>query len=401
MATSTTGMFLTALALALGADELQYGKLAGAVFVGGSLQLLLTPLLHWLGSRRRFCLVGLGATRLLRILLAASPLLVLWGLTPGDVIWVMFVLLMLSAITGTASETARQSWVSDLIPKQRLGSFIGWRSAIMQCAGIVAVLAYSQFIEVWRDHGRDLVVGFQYLILFGTGLGMIGLVCISRTPEPKMTERMSPAVQRLAVTLPFRDERFRRFMVFHCSWMFSMAMAGMFFHLYMLDYLGLQHMANGYALVAATDVISMLLGVAAAPIWGRLADRWGTRRMLLRVGVVMGIFPLLWIPITPGAWWLVFAVVPLRFFASGCEIGPITLAMQLAPRRRRSIYIGVYRSLACVMLAVAPIVGGAIAHVIGPSFAKVGSFNLAGLHVLFVISAVGRLASLWWLKRVR
>lgn len=400
MGTSTSGMFLTGLALALGANALQYGKLAGAVFIGGSLQLLVVPLLYRLGSRRRFCLMGLGMTRLLRIMLAASPLLVLWGVSPGGVIWAMFFLLICSAITGTASETARQSWMSDLVPIARLGRFIGWRVATMLCAGILAVLGYSQFIETWRGSGRDLVVGFQCLILFGTAVGVIGLFCIAKTPEPRLTERMSPAVYRMAVTLPFRDRRFRRFMAFHCLWMFSLAMGGMFFHLYMLDYLGLQHKQNGYYLVALTDIISMLLGIVAAPIWGRLADHWGTKRMLLRAGTVIAVFPLMWIPITPNMWWLIYGVVLVRFFGSACEIGPTKLAMQLSPKRRRSVYISVYRSLGCMMLAIAPIVGGAIAHAVGPSLTTVGSFNVTGLHLLFVISAVGRLSSLWWLRRI-
>jgi len=401
MATSTSGMFLTGLALALGANVLQYGKLAGAVFVGGSLHLLVVPLLHTFGSRRRFCLAGLGMTRLLRISLAAAPLLLVWGMSPAGVMWVMFVVLLLSAITGTASETARQSWMSDLIPKARLGRFIGWRSAIMRCAAMSAVLGYSQFIEFWRGTGQELVVGFQYMILFATGLGVIGLVCLSRAPEPWMSERLSPALHRFAITLPFRDRRFRRFMAFHCGWMFSTSLAGMFFHLYMLDYLQLQHRPNGYLLVAATDIISMLLGVASAPIWGRLADRWGTKRVLMRAGMVMVIFPLLWIPITPERWWLIYVVILLRVFGSANEIGLMKMGMQLAPRRRRSVYISVYRSLGCVMLAIAPMVGGAIAHAAGSSLWVFGSFTFAGLHLLFVISTAGRLASLWWLRRVR
>ncbi len=401
MATSTSGMYLTGLALALGANESQYGKLAGAIFVGGSMQLLVVPLLHRLGSRRRFCLMGLGMTRLLRISLAAAPLLAVWGMSAANVIWVMFVLLMLSAITGTAAESARQSWITDLVPKGRLGRFIGWRSSIMRAAGILAVLGYSQFIEFWRHTSQNLVMGFQILIVFGTALGVVGLVCIGKAPEPPMSERLSPAIQRLAMTLPFRDRRFRRFMIFFCPWTFSLAIAGMFFHLYMLEYLQLRYRPMGYALVAATDIVSMLLGVASAPIWGRLADRWGTRRMLLRAGVVVGFFPLLWIPITPGLWWLVFVVILLRVFGSACEIGPMTMAMQMAPARRRSIYLGVYRSLGCLMMAIAPMVGGAIAHAAGPSVWTLGSFTVTGLHLLFVIAALGRLSSLWWLRRVR
>ncbi len=400
MATSSSGMFLTGMALALGANESQYGKLAGAIFVGGSMQLLVAPMLHWLRTRRRFCLAGLGTTRFLRICLAASPLLALGGSTPAQIMWVMFALLLLSAITGTASETARQSWMSDLVPSGRLGHFIGWRSAIMRLAAILAMLAYSGYIELWRMHGQPLITGFQILIVFGTGLGVVGLVCLGKAPEPRMSEQLTPRARWAAVSLPFRDRRFRRFILFFCTWTFSMPLAGLFFHLYMLDYLGMQDRPLGFFLVGVTDIISMAIGMASARMWGRLSDKWGTKRMLMRAGFVMALFPLLWIPITPRFWWLIFIVILVRVCGSACEIGPMMLGMQLSPSHLRATYIGVYRSLGCMMIAVAPMIGGAIAHAAGRSFLQIGSFTFIGLHLLFVLSTIGRLMSLWWLRRV-
>lgn len=400
MATSTSGMYLTGLALALGANELQYGKLAGAIFVGGSLQLILVPILHRLGSRKAFCLAGLGTTRLLRLALAASPLLILTGMTPGQIMWVMFFLLLISAITGTASETARQSWMSDLVPSGRLGRFIGWRAFVMRFAAMAAILIYSLHIELWRRAGLDLVTGFQILIVFGTGLGVIGLICLGKSPEPPMQERLAGVTGFQGITLPLRDPRFRKFIVFQCLWSFSMPIAGLFFHMYMLEYLGFRHQPFGYFLVAATDIISLAIGMVSARAWGRLADRWGTKRMLLRVGFVMALFPLLWIPVTPPVRWLVFLIVLIRVFGSGCETGIMALPMQIAPEHQRAVYLGVYRSAACVMTAIAPVVGGAIAVHVGSSFATIGSFTFNGFHVLFVISTIGRLASLWWLRRL-
>jgi len=46
-------------------------------------------------------------------------------------------------------------------------------------------------------------------------------------------------------------------------------------------------------------------------------------------------------------------------------------------------------------------VGGAIAYAAGPELWHLGGFTFNGLHLLFVISTVGRLASLWWLRRIR
>ncbi len=400
MATSLAGLFLTGFALSLGANEMQFGKLAGAVFVGGALNFLVVPLLHNFGSRKRFCLAGLGTTRVVRVGIASAPILAVYGVSPAGLMWVLFALLVLAALTGTASETGRLSWMTDLVPGVRLGRFIGWRSAVMRCAAIVAVFVYSQFIEFWRGAGYAMVTAFQCVILFATGLGVVGLFCMAKAPEPPMSERFSPATRWAATSLPFRDVGFRRLMAFHCSWSFSAAIAGMFFHMYMLKYLHLQDRPMGYVWVAATDAISMVLAMVAAPIWGRLADRWGPRRVLMRAAFVMALFPLFWIPITPAVWPLIFVVILARVCVSGVEIGPITMAMQMAPERQRSVFLSVYRSVGCAAHAIAPMIGGAIAYAAGPELWQLGGFTFNGLHLLFVISTVGRLASLWWLRRI-
>jgi len=400
MGSSTSGLYLTGFALALGANELQVGKLAGAVFVGGALQFLVVPSLSWVGSRRWFCITCLGITRVLRFAVAATPLLFLWGLTPSTLIWLIYGLLLLSAITGTAAETVRQSWMTDLVPGAHLGRYLGWRSAIGSSAGIVAALLYSQFLEVWRGSGHQTLTGFQTLIVFATFLGVIGLFCLAKAPEPPMPEATTKTGAVSGFSLPFRDKRFCAFMVFQCAWVFSVGIGGMFFHLYMLDYLQLRHRPMGYVWVAATDILSEILSMAMAPVWGYLADRWGTKRMLLLAAGIIAVYPLLWIPITPGLWPLVFVVVIAQLANSGMEVGPMTLAMQLAPQPHRSVYLSMYRSLACVMMAVAPVVGGAIALRLGPSAWVLGTFAFTGLHVVFMLSAAGRLGSLLLLRRV-
>jgi len=401
MGTSTSGLYLTGLALALGANELQVGKLSGAVFVGGVLQFLVVPSLRWIGSRRWFCVLCLGTTRVLRFAIAATPLLGVWGVSPPDLIWTIYILLLLSAVTGTAAETVRQSWMTDLVPGAQLGRFLGWRSAIAGSAGIVAAVSYSRFIELWRGSGHAALTGFQLLIAFGTCLGVLGLWCLTKAPEPPLRETRDGPLRWSRFAVPFKDPRFRAFMAFHCAWAFAAGIAGMFFHLYMLDYLQLRHRSMGYVWIAATDILSEVLSMSMAPVWGHLADRWGTRRMLLTAATIMAVYPLLWIPITPGLWPLVFLVTATQFANSGMEIGPMTLAMQLAPPEHRSTYLSVYRSLACVMNAIAPVVGGAIALRVGSQMPGLGTFALTGLHLVFVLSAMGRLGSLFLLRRIR
>jgi MFS family permease len=156
-----------------------------------------------------------------------------------------------------------------------------------------------------------------------------------------------------------------------------------------------------YWLISWTDFVTHLVGLTAAPTWGMLADRWGTKRMLTVALTAKAIFPFLWLAILPQWWYLVFAVVAVRVFNTAQEIGFVNLGLRLAPEADRAAYISVYRGCNNLARAIAPALAGVLAALIGDRVWQAGPIPVTALHVLIIISGVLRLGSLLWLRKIR
>jgi DHA1 family multidrug resistance protein-like MFS transporter len=109
--------------------------------------------------------------------------------------------------------------------------------------------------------------------------------------------------------------------------------------------------------------VTPALTAVMAPFWGRLADRYGRKvmveRSLLSFVVVMAAMAYVTRP------WQVFALRAVQGFFAG--YGALTLAMAAdsAPRDRTAYAIGYVQTAQRLGPAIGPIVGGAVAQVVG------------------------------------
>jgi DHA1 family multidrug resistance protein-like MFS transporter len=109
--------------------------------------------------------------------------------------------------------------------------------------------------------------------------------------------------------------------------------------------------------------VTPALTAVMAPFWGRLADRYGRKvmveRSLVSFVVVMAAMAYVTRP------WQVFALRAVQGFFAG--YGALTLAMAAdsAPRDRTAYAIGYVQTAQRLGPAIGPIVGGAVAQVVG------------------------------------
>jgi MFS family permease len=113
----------------------------------------------------------------------------------------------------------------------------------------------------------------------------------------------------------------------------------------------------------------VLIGVAPlvaglmAPVWGRLADRYGQKRMALRA-VGSYVVLLLLSAVVNDVWQLLVLRVGIGFFGG---LGPLALAMATArvPPEHTGRAVGSIQAAQILSAAVGPLVGGVLADVIG------------------------------------
>jgi MFS family permease len=350
----TGGLFLTGLALALGARELLIGVIAALPLAAKLGQLYLSWRIERAGRWRRTALVS--------AVIGRAPLLVAAALAvmrPGALTLALFVAsLAVAAVGASAFELAFLTWTAELIPEPLRGVFWGRRGQIAGAVGIVATL-----LAAWLLGGDDGSVSSfprqRLAVVFAAGalFGLLGIGFLRRLPAPRRKESRAQEVPlRRALSIPLRDRSFRQFLAFSAAWSFTAGFMAPFYMVYMLRELKLSFFAVS-ALTALTNVIMS----ATQVYWGRLGDHFGTKPVLRIGSYLIVLAPLAWLFTSPRHLWPVVVVQVVSGLGwSAFHVSQGNLALKLSPENKRPSYLGTFGAAAGASEAIAPILGGAI-----------------------------------------
>jgi MFS family permease len=359
MGTLTTGTFLIAFALLLGASNLIIGLLAA---IPPLLQLLQIPtilLIEKIRNRKLISIFSAALSRLFWIPIIAIPFL--FSASAG--ITVLLLSLIAQAAFGAVSGCSWNSWIRDVLPQNVLGSFFSKRMRIATLTGIVLSIAAAAFIDKWKVLFPDKPI-YAYSILFGIGLiaGLIGLIFISRIPEPRMQEEAEKSSFFEALIEPFKNENFRNLIIYLCSWSFAVNLATPFFTVYMLKRLNLE-----MSFIIFLTVISQAAHLLFLKIWGKFSDVFSNKSVLAVSGPMFMISILLWafttlpekhqftLPLLVGIYIL------MGMSTAGVNLGTGNISFKLAPKGNATAYLTASNFAIAIAASIAPILGGRFA----------------------------------------
>lgn len=355
----TGGAFLVAFAIKLGASNLVIGMLAA---IGPLAQLLQLPsifLVEKIRNRRAIVVVSAALSRLCWLLIALVPFL--FGAKIG--LAVLLVSMIVASALGAISGCSWNSWMRDLIPQNVLGAFFSKRMRIATGVGIALSLAAAFYLDYWKKLLPNAEIqGYSILFLVGFLSGALGLYFLARTPEKRMPKvEGKPNFFRL-LGQPFRDENFRKLIVFMCSWNFAVNLAGPFFMVYMLKRLGLS-----MSFIIALSIVSQVMNFVFLKIWGRYTDRFSNKSVLAISGPLFILSILAWTFTTmPEKYFLTIPLLIVIHIVMGLSSAGVSLAsgnisMKLAPEGQATTYLAANTIVNSVAAGIAPILGGKFA----------------------------------------
>ena len=347
------GVFLTAYALALGADALAIAVLAAVPLAAKVSQVFTSAHIERAGHWPQTALACAAIARLTLLAAAALPFL----LHSPDAARALVALIALSSLVASFFDLALLTWMAELVPPGIRGRFLGTRNRTSGLAGQVTTLAAAAVIQgIFGARGQSPLV-FAALFAVAGGVGLAALPVLARVPPPRRT-RSRVEVPRLRNMLlaPLRDRNCRTFMIFAALWHGAIGVSSPFLLVFMLDELGL-------SLLSVTALVSLNSIVAAGTMtyWGRLGDHFGAKTVL-RAGTYL-IMPatLLWLIVTPGRTWpiVVFQLVAgLGWGAYNTNVN--NLMLKLAPAGRGPSYVASLGAVAGIAEAIGPLAGGVI-----------------------------------------
>ena len=405
MTTLTGGTFLTAIAIYLGASNIQIGLLASLPAMTNITQLAAIWLVQRYRNRRAIAVVSNAMARFPLLLIGIMPLI----FTAGASIKALIFLLFFHYLFGSLAGPGWNSWMKDLIPSGKLGSFYSHRGRLMQILSVSLSLVMALVIDhVKLKHPGQEITMYAIMFIVGGVVGMAGVYFLSSTPEPKTT--MNNDSLMLMMKKPLQNENFRRLMYFQVAWSFALNIATPFYSVFVLKTLGIP-----ISYLVFLGIITQLSSIGTIRLWGKFSDAY-SNKTILRITAPLYAFCILCWTITeiPTGRSTVLVMLGLIHIATGVFTAGINLSLgniglKLAPKEDAISYIVVRSMLMAAFASLAPIVGGALADFFVTREFNIG-FHLGSVHIqllrirhlgfLFILASAMAMLSMSLLNRV-
>ena len=372
--------YIPPLAIAMNASATQIGLLSSLPnLIAPFLQLHAANLLKK-HNRKRIVLISILVQALMWVPIAFIPFL--FGKNNNGV-WLIILFYVICFSAGKFYIPVWNSWMKDLVPKDEIGKFFGKRNAIYTFVLVTIVILSSLFLDYFNKGeflGIELVlVIFGALFLIAMIAGFVDMYILYKQHEPKFEYDSKSYFSLLDFVKRIGNSNFGRFVLYVSLFSLGVNMAGPFFAVYMLNELKFSYVTYIMMTVAAS-----LASIIFMPVWGKIADKYGTVIVLKSCSIIVGIYPLLFLlSKSPIALFLMNAFS--GFGWAGFNLCAANFVYDVAKREKVALCVTYQNIFSGIGIFLGTTIGGLLATM--PRFRLLGSVFL----FIFLISAIARL----------
>lgn len=323
----------------LGADPQTLGLVMGASTLTGVLLKLPAGALSDAMGRRTVLLVAAG-------LFALTPFAYPWTAGLGALIAIRF---LHGSATALFSPTASAA-LSDLAPAGERGRWLGTYSAI-QGSGQAA----GPMLAGWLLG----IVGYGWTFMTAGIFGSIAWFMLLRAPSRGEPRRVAWREMRDAVVAVARDHRVILTSLAQAGQFMLHGIVAAFLPVYAVEQIGLSPAQAGILFGA-----QMITTILSRPVFGRLSDQLGRRRMIV-TGITLSAIA---VALYAQATGFLVAVLLSMIYGAGLAIttsSTAALITDLSDRKRYGAAHGLFGTIFDVGDALGPIAGGFVAANVG------------------------------------
>jgi hypothetical protein len=289
-------------------------------------------------------------------------------------------------VAAVIANSAWVTWMGDLVPDRIRGRFFGRRTIYLNIAGTLTSLAAAVLLDRlapigWTGAALSMLTAAACLA------GGVSVVLLRRQHEPPLAaEAAEPAGQTIKRAL--RDRRTRPFLGYLFAWNAAVGLSATFFAYHMLT-----NLQTGFLVVAAHGVGVAAVRIVSARFWGHAVDRIGAGPVVVFCSFGIAAVPLTWFFVTPDRLWpIALDALFAAFLWAGHNIAAFDLTIGLAPRPSRPYHLAAFATAGGLGFGLASILAGQLAALVPAHFMVAGE-DWTNLHVLFLLSALGRLGA--------
>ncbi len=321
--------------------------------------------------------------------LAWLPVCVAIFLPASPSFWLMLAAYVALIALANFPNPAWQSLMGDLVPEHRRGRYFGIRNALSNGTLTAATFAAGWWLTLCQQRPGLALLGldgrsFGFLALFALAgaARLLSAYYLSRVHEPAYAPQPADRFTLLQFLRRAPQAHFGRF-VFWCA----LIWVGIGAVLPYLAWYLLEELKFSPGQFATATTAGLLTNVLSQPLWGRLNDRFGSKRVLTAGGVGLVATPLLLLNCTE-FWHFVLALAydGLAMAAYNIAIGNYLLDAVTPPKRARC---AAYHALFVALGTAVGNFGGALLAQHGPAPFQIGTWGLTHAFSWVLLASVG------------
>ncbi|MBI4448087.1 MFS transporter [Candidatus Woesearchaeota archaeon] len=338
--------FLSAFAVFLKATSMQLGLLSALPQLLGSLsQLYSNKLIKNFKSRKKV----VCTFALLQGLMYLPIALVYFFGTLSIFHLIFFV--SLYWIFGSILSPAWNSWMGDLVNEKERGIYFGRRNSITGLVSFIAFFIGGYLLERFSDGILMHYLGFATLFALALLSRIASFIYLTKKYEPPASIVEEDQFGFSEFLRHALSKNYGRFVFYLALMNFAVALPGPFFTPYMLK--DLQFDYKMFTLVTAT---AMVIRFVSMPLWGKLCDKYGTKKILSATGFLMPLVPLLWV-FSPNISYLILVEAYSGFVWAGFDTASFNFIFDSTLPQKRATSVAYYNILNGVTIFLGAISG--------------------------------------------
>jgi len=286
-------------------------------------------------------------------------------------------IVFLANFIGATSGPAYAAVIRDAYPAARRGRFMGLVRVLAVTGAMVGATAGGWVLARWD---------FRLVFPLTAVVGIVAMLAFSRIGVTAAPEESDVPQLRLRdiFAIVRQDQSFKLYCTCFYLYGFGNLLTGPLIPVVQVDELHITSQWVGYLATAASA--SSILGYL---YWGRVLDRHGPFRLMLRVIGVIVVAPITYY-FAPSVPVLLIASCAQGFAWSGGDLGYMNAAMRFGRREHAAAYAGMFAFLQAMRGIPGPFLGAALAGVIGarPVFLVALGFWMASAYILLTSGAL-------------
>lgn len=381
--------FLPAFALALGHGDVTAGLVATLPMLAGAVLQLVTPAaVGILNSHRRWVVLCAALQA------ATFAPLISCALLGSMEVWFLYLIVALYWGFGMSTGPAWTAWVSTLVPPRIRPTYFASRARGAQVSLVVALMLGGVLLQQGDEESQGLAA---YALIFSIALVARGISAafLYRQSEYQPTAIGDTSIAPASVRRHIETGGHGRLLAYLLVFNGGVWIAAPYFVPYMFGPLDLSYLE-----FTVLTAVAFVARVAALPTLGRLARRWGIKRVLVVSSVCIIPLPILWLASNSMMWLLSLQVVS-GFAWAAFELASLLAFFERIPAHGRASVLTVYNLANALSIVVGSAIGAVLIAVSSsPSQAFLLVFGvstlarLCGFGLVRGVSPVGKVGEL-------